>query len=56
VDGEVRYTHPVADTVLTADERSRGVCRAVSDVDPAVRLQEDDRLRSLRPSRLVGGT
>jgi len=48
-----------ADTVLTADERSRGV-GAVPDTDPPVRLQEDDRLRSLWPSRLrarvVGGT
>jgi hypothetical protein len=55
VDGEIRYTHTVADTVLTTDERAMGMClsyRAVPVTDVVVRLQAGDRLRSVWPSRL----
>ena len=46
--GEVRYERPIADTVLTDDERVEGVCvscRAVPLTDVVVELQEGDRLR-----------
>ena len=46
VSGDVRYTHPVAPSVLTDDERVEGVClscRAVPEGDVEVRLREHDR-------------
>lgn len=42
--GDVDYTRPVADTVLTAEERADGVClpcRAVPVTDVEVALRED---------------
>ena len=46
--GEVRYERPVADTVLTDDERVEGIClscRAVPLTNIVIELQEGDRLR-----------
>jgi ferredoxin len=46
--GEVRYERPVADTVLTDDERVEGIClscRAVPLGNLVIELQENDRLR-----------
>jgi ferredoxin len=46
--GEVRYERPVAETVLTDDERVEGVClscRAVPLTNVVIELQESDRLR-----------
>ncbi len=46
--GEVRYTHRVAETVLTDDEKVDGVClscRAVPVTNVVIELQEGDRLR-----------
>lgn len=49
VGGRVSYTHPVAASVLTDEEREAGAClscRAVPDGDVEVRLREHDRGRS----------
>jgi len=46
--GEVRYERPIADSVLTDDERVAGIClscRAVPLTNVVVELQEGDRLR-----------
>ncbi len=46
--GEIRYERPVADSVLTDDERVQGIClscRAVPITNIAINLQEGDRLR-----------
>jgi CDP-4-dehydro-6-deoxyglucose reductase len=46
--GEVRYERPVADSVLSDDERVEGIClscRAVPPTNGVVELQEGDRLR-----------
>jgi len=46
--GEVRYERPVADSVLSDDERVEGIClscRAVPLTNVVVELQEGDRLR-----------
>jgi hypothetical protein len=46
--GEVRYERPVADTVLTDDERVEGIClscRAVPLTNVVIEQQENDRLR-----------
>ena len=46
--GAVDYERPVADTVLTDDERVEGVClscRAVPRTDVVIELQDGDRLR-----------
>ena len=48
VSGSVAYTHPIAPTVLSDDERAEGVClscRAVPVDDVEVRLREHDRGR-----------
>jgi CDP-4-dehydro-6-deoxyglucose reductase len=45
--GEVRYERPVADSVLSDDERVAGVClscRAVPLTNIVIELQESDRL------------
>lgn len=60
VSGAVRYPARVADQVLSAAERSDGVClscRAVPEGDVVVRLREDDRLRCVAPllAVLAGG-
>lgn len=46
--GEVRYERPIADSVLSDDERVAGIClscRAVPLTNVVVELQEGDRLR-----------
>lgn len=46
--GEVRYERPVAESVLTDDERVQGIClscRAVPLTNVVIELQEGDRLR-----------
>jgi len=46
--GEVRYERPIADTVLSDDERVEGVCvscRAVPLTDVVIELQEGDQWR-----------
>jgi CDP-4-dehydro-6-deoxyglucose reductase len=46
--GEVAYERPVADTVLTDDERVEGIClscRAVPLTDLVIELQDGDVLR-----------
>ena len=46
--GEVRYERPIADSVLTDDERVEGIClscRAVPLTNVVIELQEGDRLR-----------
>jgi ferredoxin len=48
--GEVRYERPVADSVLSDDQRVEGIClscRAVPITDIAIELQEGDRLRKV---------
>ncbi len=46
--GEVRYERPVAESVLSDDERVEGICvscRAVPITNIVIELQEGDRLR-----------
>ena len=46
--GEVRYERPVAESVLSDDERVEGMClscRAVPLTNVVIELQESDRLR-----------
>ena len=46
--GEVRYERPIADSVLSDDERVEGIClscRAVPITNSVIELQEGDRLR-----------
>jgi ferredoxin len=46
--GEIRYERPIADSVLSDDERVEGVslsCRAVPLTNVVIELQEGDRLR-----------
>jgi ferredoxin len=46
--GEVRYERPIAESVLSDDERVEGIClscRAVPITNIAIELQEGDRLR-----------
>jgi CDP-4-dehydro-6-deoxyglucose reductase len=46
--GEVRYERPIAESVLSDDERVEGVClscRAVPLTNIVIELQEGDRLR-----------
>ena len=48
LEGEVRYERPVAESVLSDDERVEGIClscRAVPLTNVVVELQEGDRLR-----------
>ena len=48
--GEVRYERPIADSVLSDDERVAGIClscRAVPITNIAIELQEGDRLRKV---------
>jgi ferredoxin len=48
--GEVRYERPVAESVLSDDERVEGIClscRAVPITNIAIELQEGDRLRKV---------
>jgi ferredoxin len=48
--GEVRYERPIAENVLSDDERVQGIClscRAVPITNIAIQLQEGDRLRKV---------
>jgi CDP-4-dehydro-6-deoxyglucose reductase len=50
--GEVRYERPVADSVLSDDEKVEGIClscRAVPITNVLVELQEGDKLRRVLP-------
>jgi len=52
VAGEVRYERPVAESVLSDDEKVQGIClscRAVPITNVIVELQEGDRLRRVLP-------
>lgn len=51
VHGEVEYNRPVAESVLTSQERSTGTClscRAVATTDVTITLREDT-LRRVNP-------
>ncbi len=48
--GEVRYERPIAESVLSDDQRVEGLClscRAVPITNIAIELQEGDRLRKV---------
>ena len=48
--GEVRYERPIAESVLSDDDRVQGIClscRAVPITNIAIQLQEGDRLRKV---------
>ena len=48
--GEVSYERPIAESVLSDDERVEGIClscRAVPITNIAIELQEGDRLRKV---------
>ena len=48
--GEVRYERPIAESVLSDDQRVEGIClscRAVPITNIAIELQEGDRLRKV---------
>jgi CDP-4-dehydro-6-deoxyglucose reductase len=50
--GEVRYERPVADSVLSDDEKVAGIClscRAVPITNVLIELQEGDKLRRVLP-------
>jgi ferredoxin len=50
--GEVRYEKPVAESVLSDDEKVEGIClscRAVPITNVIIELQEGDRLRRVLP-------
>jgi ferredoxin len=50
--GEVRYQRPVADSVLSDDDKVAGIClscRAVPITNVLIELQEGDRLRRVLP-------
>jgi ferredoxin len=52
VRGDVEYHRTIAGTVLTADERTSGVClscRAVPAGDLTIALRDDDTLRCTNP-------
>jgi len=52
VGGEVRYERPIAESVLSDDEKVAGIllsCRAVPITNVLVELQEGDRLRRILP-------
>jgi ferredoxin len=56
--GEVRYERPVADSVLSDDEKVAGIClscRAVPLTNVLVELQEGDKLRRVLPYGFASG-
>lgn len=60
VSGEVSYNRPVAEKVLTDEERQAGIClscRAVPESDLVISMRED-QLRLVNPvlARLAGAT
>ena len=51
VDGEVEYNRPVADKVLSAEDKDAGAClscRAVATTDVTITLREEN-LRTVNP-------
>jgi ferredoxin len=58
VGGEVRYERPVAESVLSDDEKVEGIClscRAVPITNVLVELQEGDKLRRVLPYGFASG-
>jgi ferredoxin len=58
VAGEVRYERPIAESVLSEDEKVEGIClscRAVPITNVLVELQEGDRLRKVLPYGFASG-
>jgi len=58
VAGEVRYERPVAESVLSDDEKVAGIClscRAVPITNILVELQEGDKLRRVLPYGFASG-
>ncbi|HEY3261859.1 MAG TPA: 2Fe-2S iron-sulfur cluster-binding protein [Pseudonocardiaceae bacterium] len=56
--GEVRYERPVAESVLSDDEKVAGIvlsCRAVPITNVVVELQEGDKLRRVLPFGFASG-
>jgi ferredoxin len=56
--GEVRYERPVAEGVLSDDEKVAGIClscRAVPITNVLIELQEGDRLRRVLPYGFASG-
>jgi CDP-4-dehydro-6-deoxyglucose reductase len=50
--GEVHYERPIAESVLSDDERVEGIClscRAVPMTNVVIELQEGDKLRKVMP-------
>jgi len=59
LEGVVSYNRPVADTVLTDDERSTGAClscRAVPETDITIALREENLRRVASLMALYAGT
>ena len=59
VAGEVRYEKPVAESVLSDDEKVAGIClscRAVPITNVLIELQEGDKLRRVLPYGFAGTT
>jgi CDP-4-dehydro-6-deoxyglucose reductase len=58
VGGEVRYERPIAESVLSDDEKVNGIClscRAVPITNVLIELQEGDRLRRILPYGFASG-
>lgn len=57
LEGEVEYNRPIADKVLTGEERDQGIClscRAVPTTDVVISLREDS-LRTVNPIMAMFG-
>jgi CDP-4-dehydro-6-deoxyglucose reductase len=58
VGGEVRYERPIAESVLSEDEKVEGIClscRAIPITNVLVELQEGDKLRRVLPYGFASG-
>jgi ferredoxin len=58
VGGEVRYERPIAESVLSEDEKVEGIClscRAVPITNVLIELQEGDKLRRVLPFGFASG-
>jgi ferredoxin len=58
IAGEVHYERPIADSVLSDDEKVEGIClscRAVPITNVLIELQEGDRLRRVLPYGFASG-
>jgi ferredoxin len=58
LSGEVYYERPIADSVLSDDEKVEGIClscRAVPITNILIELQEGDRLRRVLPFGFASG-